>query len=211
VIRAVIFDLGGVLIRNPVPGMINFFSRELRVDQDVFRSAYRLHTLEFQRGMVTEKVFWKRLCSDLERPAPASHSLWTDGFAAAYRERAGMFRLAVGLRKGGYRTGILSDTEPPSVRFLLRRDYSMFDVRVFSCSEGITKPDPEIFMTTLRRIGAKPRESVFIDDRPVNIRGADEAGMKCILFKSMAQTREELSGFFVRVPVIGAGASEDQK
>ena len=57
-----------------------------------------------------------------------------------------------------------------------------FDGCVFSFREGITKPDPEVYKTLLRRYGLKAEESVFIDDTEENVLSAEGLGFAGIVF-----------------------------
>ena len=58
----------------------------------------------------------------------------------------------------------------------------VFDVRVFSAEEGVRKPDPEIYMRALSRLGVAPQEAIFVDDRLKNVQGARQLGMQAIQF-----------------------------
>ncbi len=49
---------------------------------------------------------------------------------------------------------------------------------VFSAEVGLTKPDPAIFNYTLRKFGLDPAETVFIDDAPRNLAGAESLGIR---------------------------------
>ncbi len=56
-----------------------------------------------------------------------------------------------------------------------------FAVLTFSDECGIRKPDPEIFLLTLRQIGVSPEEAVHVGDDPVlDVEGARDAGMRAI-------------------------------
>ena len=57
-----------------------------------------------------------------------------------------------------------------------------FDGCIFSFREGIAKPDPEIYMTLLRRYDLKAEECVFIDDTEENVLSAEKLGFAGILF-----------------------------
>ncbi len=57
-----------------------------------------------------------------------------------------------------------------------------FDKCFFSAKMGLTKPDPEIFLTVCRDVGIKPEETLFIDDSEKNIKGAKRAGLRAYLF-----------------------------
>jgi len=55
------------------------------------------------------------------------------------------------------------------------------------------KPDPEIYQILIHKFQIIPGESVFIDDRIENVEGAQEMGIRSILFTSPKQAKTELS------------------
>jgi putative hydrolase of the HAD superfamily len=71
----------------------------------------------------------------------------------------------------------------------------MFNVQVFSCLEGIRKPQMEIYKLTLNRLGVSSGQTLFIDDRPDYIAGAERVGINAILFKNIDQLKKDLSMF----------------
>ena len=73
----------------------------------------------------------------------------------------------------------------------------MFDVAVFSCAEGTSKPEARIYELTLARLGSRAQQAVFIDDKADYIQGAAGAGLHTILFESAGQVRDELAGLAV--------------
>jgi HAD superfamily hydrolase (TIGR01509 family) len=75
----------------------------------------------------------------------------------------------------------------------------MFDVLIFSCWEGIKKPEKKIYELALERLGTRPAEAVFIDDKPRCIKGARKAGLKTILFESIYQVKDELTKLSVQI------------
>jgi len=119
---------------------------------------------------------------------------WYEAFRSSYVPKQEMFRLASSLHDKGYKTGFLSNTELPAVKFFHEQLYDMFDVLVFSCVEGLEKPERRIYEITLERLGSKAGQAVFIDDRQDYIRGAQDVGLNAILFKSIDQVKDELAG-----------------
>ena len=97
----------------------------------------------------------------------------------------------------GLRTGLLSNL-PVSLRDALEQvDWlPEFDVRTYSCTLGRIKPEPEIYADCVGGMGLKHGEVVFLDDRPENVRGADEVGIHGLLFESAEQAASELSARF---------------
>jgi len=57
----------------------------------------------------------------------------------------------------------------------------IMDAILISESEGVSKPDPEIFRRAAERLGVKTEECVYVGDHPDNdIRGAQQAGMVAV-------------------------------
>ncbi|MFB3924839.1 MAG: HAD family hydrolase [Syntrophales bacterium] len=199
-IKSVIFDFGGVLIDDPVPGIVRYCADYLKADPDDFRRVCWKYAPEFQKGAVAEDVFWRKICSELGKEQPRSASLWSEAFESAYSEKEDMFALASFLHGNGYKTGLLSDTEKPSVRFFLSKKYDMFDVLVFSCVEGEIKPGKRIYEIALQKIGLRPEETIFIDDKSANIRSAIDMNMNGIVFRNPMQVMMDLRSFSIDIP-----------
>jgi putative hydrolase of the HAD superfamily len=68
----------------------------------------------------------------------------------------------------------------------------VFDAMVISAEVGLTKPDPHIYRLALAKLGARPEESVFIDDVPANVAAARSIGMAGIEFVQPEKVLEEL-------------------
>ena len=63
------------------------------------------------------------------------------------------------------------------------------DGGIFSCHEGLIKPDPEIFRLLCERYSLHPKECVFIDDNADNIKAAKTFGLNAIQFTGYEKTR----------------------
>ena len=198
-IEAVLFDWGGVLIENPAGPLMVYCAGALDVSVEDYARVHSEQGDAFQRGRISEEAFWQRVCAGLGCPPPKSRSLWGEAFRAVYRPRDGVFALARQLHEGGRKTALLSNTEAPAMEFFLELRYEMFDAAMFSCAEGACKPEREIYEIAARKLGLTPGQCVLIDDRPDFIEGARNAGMNGIVYQRLAQVRQELLGFGVRV------------
>ena len=67
-----------------------------------------------------------------------------------------------------------------------------FDHIIASCDVKLLKPDPTIYTLTLARIGCRAEESVFIDDREVNVKAAEKLGINGIVYQNRSQTITDL-------------------
>jgi epoxide hydrolase-like predicted phosphatase len=191
-IKAAIFDWGGVLIDNPAPGLMEYFADELSVSKEDYIKAHNRFAKDFEKGLISEENFWASVCKALGSPVPNVTSLWSSAFRSVYSPRRDVFSLVSKLHDKGCRTALLSNTEAPSMRFFLEQKYDMFDVPVFSCAEGTSKPERKIYEITIERLGLKPEQTAFIDDKQEFINTAEQMKMNTILFKDIEQVKTEL-------------------
>ncbi len=192
-IESVIFDWGGVLIDDPRPGLLRYCAEAFDVPQEQYTPIHDSCLDEFHKGLIDEAMFWEQVARKLGKPMPKAPSLWFEAFKSAYVPKAEMFSLASSLHRKGYKTALLSNTELPAANFFRELGYDMFDVLVFSCDEGLMKPQEKIYEIALERLGSRPEQAVFIDDRLDYIQGAEDVGLHTILFESAAQVKEELT------------------
>ena len=79
----------------------------------------------------------------------------------------------------------------------------VFDHVIISSEVHLNKPDPRIFHLALGRVGCKPQEAVFIDDRRRNVEAARELGIQGVLYESREQVLGELEKI-LRKPAAGS-------
>jgi len=202
-IRNILFDWGGVLIEDPGPGVRDYCARALGIHRDMMKSElWHTAMLRFQVGAVEESRMWEELCAAWGVRAPGKRSIWTEAFYAVYREQAETLRLARQLLMQGYRVGLLSNTELPTVAFLRKEHgaaYEFFEAQIFSCEEKTAKPDAAIFRRALARLNAAAAETVFFDDRADFVAGAQAAGLYARQFTTAAQARNDLNEWGITV------------
>ena len=98
------------------------------------------------------------------------------------------------LKASGFLTAILSNIGD-TVQQAMEREIkwlTRFDVLVWSYQLRMAKPDPAIYRYALEKLGTRPEETLFIDDRQVNVEAATALGMKALLFTTVAQLRTDL-------------------
>jgi putative hydrolase of the HAD superfamily len=100
-------------------------------------------------------------------------------------------RLMEDVKKAGYTLGILSNMSHEFLAWA-RENVSGFrlaDVSVFSCEEGLIKPESAIYETLLARLGCPATEAIFFDDIPVNVEKARDFGIKAYIWKDADTAR----------------------
>jgi epoxide hydrolase-like predicted phosphatase len=196
-VKAIIFDWGGVLCEETALGLISYFSKALQVAPEPLVSAFRPFLPAFQKGEISEDDLWQGMCVVLKIERPYNQSLWGDALRAIYIPNMEMFALASRVKDKGYTVGLLSNAEMAAMAFFHEQGYAMFDAAVFSCAEGTRKPEQRIYEIALERLNVKAHEAIFIDDRADFLAGAKRLGIHTILFKSPEQVRQELSSFAI--------------
>lgn len=93
-----------------------------------------------------------------------------------------------------YKIGLLSNTSAEYLRKLLHEHNlnKYFDAVVISSEVGMLKPDPSIFKHILADLGTQPSETIFIDDSPRNVTGANAVGMVGITYTTIDQLKPDL-------------------
>lgn len=193
-IRAVVFDIGGVLEITPSTGWVQAWEARLglppgalrdRLD-DVWRAGSLGHISEEE----VERQIGARLGLDREQVAAFTADLWDEYLGTLNGELCAYF---AGLRPR-YQTAILSN----SFVGARRREQERYgfgdlcDIIIYSHEEGLQKPDPQIYELTCARLGRRPSEVVFLDDVEVCVAAARAAGLHAIRFQSTAQAIAEI-------------------
>lgn len=199
-IRVVIFDVGGVLIRTPDRSSRLAWEHRLNLaewesEEIVFNGEMGTKA---QLGEVSDEALWRwvgrRLALSKSQLGEFRRDFWSGDVLDV--------KLVNAIRglKPRYQTAIISNATD-ALRDSLTNTYPIadaFDLIVVSAEERIMKPDHEIYERALRKLGRPAEEAVFIDDNPGNIAAARELGMTTILFKPTLDLRLELTKVGVR-------------
>jgi epoxide hydrolase-like predicted phosphatase len=192
-IKAVYFDLGGVIVRTEFQAPREHMAERLGLTYEelvkiVFESR---SSQDASIGRITEDEHWKNVARALHRPLKDRDALRTEFFAGDIVDRE-LIAFIRSLRPK-YRTGLISNAWDGLPPYLEREKFAdVFDDLTISAKVGVMKPDPAIFQHALAKLGVKPREAVFVDDFAENITGCEAIGMHGMLFKSTEQVLKGL-------------------
>lgn len=178
-IKNVIFDLGGVVFARDHKKCSNeflqFFSFVAKEGTPLFWDEYDRGTLSFDE--VKDEVCRFRNCDRATCDAMVDEAINKQEEVACTKE------LIAQLKDAGYKLYVLSNMSREFIDFLRKLPvYRYFDGEVVSCEVNVIKPEPEIYRLLLSKYGLEASESLFIDDRPVNIEAADAMGIATLLF-----------------------------
>jgi len=178
VIRAVLFDFGGVLTEGGRRGFVQRILAELYHKQPDGIDIEDLHG-DLRRGKTGSEAFFTTL--DKRYGGHVTPAQFVARTHEATHPSTVVYELAARLRKHGIRTGILSNVFGMSADMLRKEGhYDDFDPVLLSCDLGFAKPDPEIYQIAIERLGLSPEEILLIDDQEKCLAGADHHGLKTI-------------------------------
>jgi len=202
-LAALIVDYGGVLT-NSLHETISAWASADRINPDRYTTVIRewladgaerniVHDLE--RGEISPAEFERRFAALLSREdgsIPDAEGLLRRMFAG-FRAEEDMMGVVRRARRAGLRTALLSNSWGNEYDPDLLAE---FDAAVISGEVGLRKPEPEIYRLTAARLGVDPRQCVFVDDLPPNVRGAVAVGMVGIHHIDTETTATELEALF---------------
>ncbi len=192
-IKAVFFDLGGVIVRTEFQSPRQQLAERLGMEYDdldklVFNSDSGLRA---SIGEITSADHWTAVIKRLKRPASELSVIRDEFFAGDIVDRT-LIEYIRSLR-GKYKTGLISNAWSDLRDFVVREKFDdAFDKMIISAEVGAVKPDPKIFQIALDAFGVKPKEAVFVDDVYDNIEGSEKIGMKGIHFQDAESTLKQL-------------------
>ncbi len=194
--RAVIFDIGGVIVGSPLHA-IAAFERELEippgfVNRVVADTAEAGAWSRLERGLLTMERFIPEFANDCRaagREIPVGEMMRRIGEIT--RPRPQMLAAIARLRAEGLRVAALTNNWSSEEK---REDVlrALFDVFVESVAEGLQKPDPRIYAVVCARLEVEPAQAIFLDDIGRNLKTARGLGMATIKVDDPDQALREL-------------------
>jgi epoxide hydrolase-like predicted phosphatase len=192
-VKAVVFDIGGVLEINPPTGWRERWAERLGLDAGELERRLDPFWEQGSVGALTlaevERLTARALGLDDATLEAFMDDAWAEYVGTLNEDLAGYFAAL----RPRYKTGILSNS------FVGAREREqaygfedMCDVVVYSHEEGWMKPDPRIYRVVCERLDVSPRDVVFLDDRQACVDGARQVGMTAIRFVDNKQAIAEL-------------------
>jgi putative hydrolase of the HAD superfamily len=206
-INAVVLDYGEVLCHRASDEKFDRLARVFGAEGNSFRPTWEKNRGAFDRGDLTAEAYWTALAEDsgigidaeqLEQVYKWDIEMWAN-------VNAQMVAWLGQLRRGGIKTGLLSNMHPAMIDYM-RENFDwldLFDFRTFSAEVRLIKPDAAIYEHTLRGLGVKPEETLFVDDREINVQAARDLGICAVRFRSVEDLRKDLDAMgFSILPVV---------
>ncbi|MEM2130854.1 MAG: HAD-IA family hydrolase [Candidatus Bathyarchaeia archaeon] len=195
-IKAVLFDLGGTLVKTA--STLTIFNRILAkhgvqvqttVDEKIFNEVFQemseKYWMEYEKFWQTYNIRILRklgIQSNLEELADIiDKEWWTHAELSLYPDVKDTILI---LRRKGLKLGIVSNGLRKDIKEILSRVSltGKFDVTVGVDDAGASKPDKRIFQRALNELTVSPNEAIFVGDNlEADYKGAENAGLKPLL------------------------------
>ncbi len=199
--RAIIFDIGRVLIRVDVHRGMAGLAPGLKLDPQEVWSAIENDPrwADWQEGRVPPQDWHLHLnkCLGSSLTFEQFKQVWNSALAPEPIQPEPFLEK---LSKN-YRLALLSNTDPihmsdAEARFPFFR---FFPIRIYSFRVGSSKPNPLIYREALRACKVRAEEAIYIDDVPAYADAAQRLGMTGLVFQSPGQLQSDLRGLGVKV------------
>jgi putative hydrolase of the HAD superfamily len=200
-LRAVIFDYGKVLSLPPANTDWQNLAAATDLPFENLQHRYWQFRDDYDRKVVTAAEYWAKVAgreladNELTELIAMDDAQWT-------RVNDDMLHLARQLKEAGIKIAILSNMQTDMLK-VMRAKFNWlpeFDVQMYSCENGLVKPELEAYLECARQLGVEPSQALFFDDKEKNIQGALKAGMHAMLFDgAVADAEKKLAELGVTV------------
>ena len=198
-IKTIMFDMGNVVVRTDFDTLYAKFASRMRIPARFVRNFRNKHVADLTLGQTPWKQFQKDMEKAVRRPLPTFNKVWLEEGLKVRTNNEPLLQIIATLRKH-YTVGAVTNLNEG--RWLIdkkTRLYANFDYTVLSCRDHVKKPDPAFYHLALSRADARPDESILVDNKTEYIVGAEELGMKTILYTDNAHLLKSLQQFGVSV------------
>ena len=194
-IKAIVFDLGGVVLTNDwderYDNYISDFSSHFGLTKDDMKRSWHENWSVFRDGKINEDEFWQRYLKHLKS---ADVNLAKELWRKHQKADDNMLGLVSDLKKK-YKVIALSNISKEWLEFKIKK-FNLkkhFDFIVSSGYFGKGKSDKGIYIFALKKLGLEPGECLYIDDVKRNIEIASKLGFNTVQFHDFETLKKALS------------------
>jgi putative hydrolase of the HAD superfamily len=196
-LQAVIFDYGEVLSGPPDPQAHRNLLAIAGVEEEPFEKAYWAHRLDYDADILNHQTYWQTVARDtgVSFTAEQVGRLIEQDAIMWMNLNPAMLAWIPKIKRAGFRLGILSNMGDGVLGYM-RSHFAwldQFDHLTWSCELGVVKPDPAIYLHTVKELGVSPGQALFIDNLEKNIAGAEAVGLHAALFENVEQLQNDLA------------------
>jgi putative hydrolase of the HAD superfamily len=194
-IRAIFWDVGGVLLSNAWDHTQRIAALEhFSLDEEEFHDRHEMVVSSFERGKITLDEYLDRTV--FYRARPFSKDAFREFMLSLSQPFPGVLAFAQALTDSHkYFMGTINN-ESRELNLYRIEKYGMrktFRIFVSSCFVGLRKPERDIYRLALEITQFPAEECCFVDDRPINLEEAAKLGMRTIEMRAIEELRADLA------------------
>lgn len=193
--KVIVFDYGEVISVTPTEEDRAALTELAGGDAEVFWPAYWRHRDALDQGTLSIQAYWRGIERELgESWGDATiHRLWLADFRSWLSIDHDTLEVLLDLKAGGTRLALLSNAGRDFGSYFRHGTLGDLFEQVFVSGElGTIKPSAEIFRHVMAELGVTPEETVFIDNKEANVRGAEALGISGHVFTTAIDLRAYL-------------------
>jgi glucose-1-phosphatase len=200
-LRAIIFDIGRVLIRvdldRALAGLADGTTLSPQEVWTIIEKDPRWP--DWQEGRISPHDWHQHLAKRLGGPSTLAQ--FTETWNRALNPQPIQDNALLEKLSKRYRMALLSNTDPLHVAYMepAYEFFRFFPVRIYSCEVGASKPNPLIYREALLACRVRAEEALYIDDVEAYVEAARRLGMSGIQFQSTEQLKSDLRALGVGV------------
>ncbi len=199
-IRAIFWDVGGVLLTNAWDRSQRMNAlAHFQLDEEEFHDRHEMVVSSFERGKITLDEYLDRTV--FYRSRSFTRQQFTDYMFSLSQPIPEVLGFARGLAASGrYFMGTINNESRELNLYRIEKNglREIFRVFVSSCFVGLRKPEGEIYRTALEITQMPAEECCFVDDRALNLECAAKLGMHTIEMQTLEQLRGDLEKLGVK-------------
>jgi putative hydrolase of the HAD superfamily len=194
-IRAVFWDIGGVLLTNAWDHTERSATlTHFQLDEEEFHGRHEMLVSSFERGKITLDEYLDRTV--FYRPRPFTRDDFRNFMFSLTRPFPDVLQFAQSLSVSGkYFMGTINNEslELNDYRIEKYELRKLFRIFISSCFVGLRKPEEDIYRLALEITQIAGDECCFVDDRALNLECAAKLGMQVIQMQTLEQLRKDLA------------------
>ena len=182
-IKAIVFDMGGVIIHFDENKYYEYLSKKYNIDENKITNIMIPLINKFDRGDITLGVLLDSVSKNIGIKIPRKS--WNYVFDTDATIDWQMISLIKSLSKN-YKIYMLTNVNRSRyfrTNTMLKINNKLFNKKFISCYLHMTKPDRKIYQYVIAKTNLMPNEIIFIDDLIENVNGAREIGINSIVFR----------------------------
>lgn len=200
-IKAVVFDLGGVLFAEGKSMAVDRLAEEHGYERGVVSGVLNSDkAVELRRGLISDDQFWVWV----QRQIPAGYDAslikqaWYDGYVLD-----GDIRALIQSLRSKYKIIAFSGNIESRIHYLEEkyRFRHLFDLEIYSFDYHVTKPDKRFVEIMIEKAGCQPEQIAYVDDNERYAQPARELGVRVVIYQrgESAKLKSELNQLGIRL------------